>query len=297
MIKEAEDKALQEKLKVVQGQLLAEREEAESLERKLQEVRKEENECPNKARRLVEKQWYIGYSPYAHKKNVNDFLIEEFKKCMDNYGRDFNVDTARAFCLDGPDVMTTKALNRFGINKVHICNDDRHHDFNEIQQQIVDCKIRAHVFNGTVCNFLKTSEGEDTCYNFIWHDGHGWKNRAQEIDALLDHVAPICLFVVSVQIKGSGVNCRHGPIQHVTVKQELTDSDTEADHVVTDVKEHTEINNFSDIVVNKTTMKNIKIRRSYTGFDVQGRDSRTVFKVLIWVLDAREMRSDGTVGV
>ena len=49
------------------------------------------------------------------------------------------------------------------------------------------------------------------------------------------------------------------------------------------------IHRFSNIVTDKMAMRNINIRRTLLAYDAPGRDACTVFKVLMWVLDAREM--------
>jgi len=112
--------------------------------------------------------------------------------------------------------------------------------------------------------------------------------RAKEIDALLDHIAPVCLFAVSVQIKGTGVASSHGPIQPVQVKEETADSDDESQRTrPTDVKEHKEIHQFTKILTDKMAVKHVNIRTALPAYDAPGRDNRTTFRVLMWVLDSR----------
>jgi TPR repeat protein len=296
--------AQRKEVQAIETRIQANEARAEALEAKIKEAKQieEEEDKQERAKAAPKKMGrgggasssaasnpepFVGYSPYAHKEDTNKVLMQKLSDTTRTYCRNFDAQEADAFCHDGPDAMTTKALNRFGITKVQIVNDDRHGDFDEIQRKIVNCEIQADAFKGTVCDFLSTTNAR---YNFILHDGHGWNDeRAKEIDALLDHIAPVCLFAVSVQVKGCGVACSHGPVQSVMVKQEPT-SDDDGGLRSTNVKEHTEIHRFSKIVTDKMAVKNITLRGPRLEYDAPGRDPRTVFRVLMWVLDAREMR-------
>ena len=286
---------LTQKLADLEGEMARDGEQMQKIQEAIVKF-KLERQTRRKAPRLEQQPSSVvfeGYSPYAHKKGVNDVLMHNFSETMRIYRPDdFEWEEVSAFCLDGPDVMTTRALNRLGV-RVQVVNDNRHGDFPAIQQAVVDQKIQADVFQGTVCDFL--AEAKDAAYSFILHDGHGWKGRAEEIDALLNRIAPVCLFAVSVQIKGCGVHCSHGPVQNVKVKKEQPASDDEEGDVgaviTTDVKEHTEIQQFTNMITDKMALRDIKIRRTYPAYDALGRDPRTMFRVLMWVLDAREYKN------
>ena len=295
VLDEAEAASLTQKLSSLREKMARDKEQMQKIQEAIVKF-KLERQTRRKAPRLEQQPSSVvfeGYSPYAHKKGVNDVLMHNFSETMRIYRPDdFEWEEASAFCLDGPDVMTTRAINRLGVRRVQVVNDNRHGDFPAIQQAVVDQKIQADVFQGTVCDFL--AEAKDAAYSFILHDGHGWKGRAEEIDALLNRIAPVCLFAVSVQIKGCGVHCSHGPVQNVKVKKEQPASDDEEGDVgavITDVKEHTEIQQFTNMITDKMALRDIKIRRTYPAYDALGRDPRTMFRVLMWVLDAREYKN------
>lgn len=279
-----ERKAIDEKIEANEAKAVA-------LEIEIEEAKREEEKEEQQAKRARSSQdVYQGYAPYAHKEDVNKNNKKMLTEMLRTYLPNLDVHDASAFTLDGPDVGTTKTLNAMGITSVDIVNDNRHGDYDSIQQHIVDCKIQANPFKGSVCDFLGSNR--ESRYHFIFHDGHGWSHRAKEISALFDHIADVCLLAVSVQVKGCGVHSQHGLVQKVTVKEERQDDDESnaPENIrVTDIKKHTEIHQFLDIVSTKAQQMNVEIRKTFTDFEAPRRHPSTMFKVLMWILDARNM--------